>query len=341
MWNTCSQRSHLRQSIYLLTIFLIGLLPTSCTEDVSLYVDGDSTPVVYCLLNPADSTQFIRLGRTFQAGKYDPTRIQVPDSTIWNIPHDVYMEEYQAGTKVNQHHFEPFFDVHKDTGLFPANNLRLYSSVFCPVPGNDYRLYVYFPDLKKMVSGRITVHELPKIVDPVPISIRRINFEPGQPFTIRWFPGTNTGVYQMIFRVHYRDSIPGYVEFHQADYVSGGLYNMEANLMQESNLGGPSFFTSMAAQIPAIPGVVREVTSVEFIMLSGGRDLGFLYRSDVERGNLFTNLENYSNLVNGLGVFSSKVEQHIPNLMLAEVTLDLLARGETTKHLGFRDSKGQ
>lgn len=76
-------------------------------------------------------------------------------------------------------------------------------------------------------------------------------------------------------------------------------------------------------------------------MLSGGRDLGFLYRSDVERGNLFTNLENYSNLVNGLGVFSSKVEQHIPNLMLAEVTLDLLARGETTKHLGFRDSKGQ
>jgi len=145
----------------------------------------------------------------------------------------------------------------------------------------------------------------------------------------------------MIFRVHYRDSIPGYVEFHQADYVSGGLYNMEANLMQESNLGGPSFFTSMAAQIPAIPGVVREVTSVEFIMLSGGRDLGFLYRSDVERGNLFTNLENYSNLVNGLGVFSSKVEQHIPNLMLAEVTLDLLARGETTKHLGLRDSKGQ
>ncbi|MFO7617159.1 MAG: DUF4249 family protein [Bacteroidales bacterium] len=312
-----------------------------CTEDVDLYQEGEPTPVVYCLLDPVNSIQYLRLGRTFRAGEYDPAQIQVPDSTVWNLPHEVYVEEYQSGAKLNRYPFEPFPDGRKDTGYFPDTNLRLYSAAFRPVPGNDYRLYVHFPDLLKMVSARITVHDLPKILDPVPIATRKINFEPGQPFTIRWLPGQHTGVYQMVFRIHYRDSIAGGIEFHQADYLTGGLFNQQANLMQESQMGGPSFFSAMASQIPEVPGIVREVASVEFILLSGGIDLGFLFRSDVERGTLFTNLGNYTNLVNGIGVFSSRTVQHIPNLTLSEVTLDLLARGETTKNLGFRDSKGK
>ena len=325
---------------FLILITLVPAILASCNEQVDLYADAKPTPIVYCLLNPADSVQYLRIGRSFMAGADVAAQIPPLDSTVWTIPHEAYIEEYHTGDKINRYRFEPNFDIPKDSGFFPVANLRLYSASFRPVPGNAYRLYVYFPDLDRMVSARINVHGLPQIVDPLPLSIRKVNFEPGQLFTIRWNPGPNTGVYQMIFRIHYRDSSSAGREFKSADYTSGGLFNQQEALMQESYMGGPAFFNAMSRQVPVAPDHVREVVSVEFIMVSGGTDLGFLYRSDVETGTVFTNLGTYSNLLNGLGLFSSRTELHIPNLMLSEVTIDLLAHGETTSNLGFRDSKG-
>ncbi|MCX6223861.1 MAG: hypothetical protein NTV01_03790 [Bacteroidia bacterium] len=251
------------------------------------------------------------------------------------------MEEYTDGLKGNTFRFEPDTIIKKDTGFFPVANLRVYSSAFKPIAGNTYRLYVFFPDLDKMVFAKTIVHGSPQIVDPLPLSIRKINFEPGQPFTIRWYPGLNSGVYQMIFRIYYRDSSAVGEEFNSADYASAGIYNLHTDQMLEYPMGGLAFFTAMAKEIPVISGMVRNVISVEFIMTSGGADLGIHYQSSVETGNNFTNLADYSNIDNGLGIFSSRIESRIPNLTLSGVTLDELARGETTRLLGFRDSKGQ
>jgi hypothetical protein len=49
--------------------------------------------------------------------------------------------------------------------------------------------------------------------------------------------------------------------------------------MQEYSMGGPSFFQAMAREIPVKPGVVRQVISVEFIMMSGNEDLAIHFRS--------------------------------------------------------------
>ncbi|MFH0760329.1 MAG: hypothetical protein V2A67_02345 [Bacteroidota bacterium] len=319
--------------------FSAGLV-VSCTEEVDLYGDGQPVPIVYCILDPADSLQYVRIGRSFQAGGHSLDDSPVSDSTVWDIPHEVYIEEYAGGVKGRTYFFEPDYNIRKDTGFFPATNLRLYSSILKPVPGNSYQLYVYFPDIEKMVSAKITVHGLPEIVDPLPISIRKINFEPGQQCVIRWYPGLNTGAYEMIFRIHYRDSFALVEEFNTADYSSKTIFNQQTGQMQEYGMGGPAFFAAMAAEIPVIPGNVREVISVEFIMISCGIDLGFHYRAGVETGTNFTNLTGYSNLRNGMGIFSSRYESRIPNLALSEVTLDLLARNEVTRSLGFKDSKG-
>jgi hypothetical protein len=323
----------------LFVIFLAPIL-NACTEDVDLYTDNQSIPVVYCLLDPVDSLQYVRIGRTYQAGATSNNQLPEADSIFWSIPCQIYMEEYANDVKINRYSFEPVIEGSTDSLTPPVASLKLYSSAIKVIPGNAYQLYAYFPDLKKMVSGKITAHGLPRIVDPLPLSIRKINFEPGQPFTIRWYPGLNTGVYQMIFRMHYRDSSAFGEEFKLADYNSGGIFDQQTDLLQETSMGGLSFFSAMAQNIPVVPGIIREVISVEFIMISGGTDLGFLYRSSNETGTNYTNLSDYTNFRSAIGVFSSRTELHVPNLTLSEVTLDLLAHGEVTRELGFKDSKG-
>jgi hypothetical protein len=323
-----------------LLALILPLLLIACTEQVEIYTDIQPTPVVYCLLNPADSIQYVRIGRSYQASAATENQLPNADSTFWSIPHQVYMEEYANDSKINRYNFEPVMEGGTDSLTPPVASLRLYSSPIKVIPGNAYQLYVYFPDIKQMVSGKITVHGLPRIVDPLPLSIRKINFEQGQPFTIRWYPGLNTAVYQMIFRLHFRDSSASGEEFKQADYSSGGIFDQQTDLLQETHMGGLSFFQAMVQNIPVVPGMVREVISVEFIMISGGTDLGFHYRSGIESGTNFTNFSDYSNLRSGIGVFSSRNELHVPNLTLSEVTIDLLAHGEITRALGFKDSKG-
>jgi hypothetical protein len=327
------------KNIILILVFIAALF-AGCTEEVNLYSDGQPVPIVYCLLDPAADVQIVRLGRSYRGGADAMNQSPEIDSTVWKIPHEVYMEEYAGEKRIKTYQFEPYAGITKDSGFFPVANLRLYSSAFKPVPGHFYQLYVYFPDLNIMSSARTTVHGYPDIVDPLPLSIRKINFEAGQPYTIRWFPGPYTGVYQMIFRLNYRDSTAAGVEFKTADYASEGIYNLKTDQMLEYPMGGPSFFTAMAKEIPVISGVVREVVSVEFIMISGGADLGIHYRSGLETGSNFTNLMEYSNIGNGMGIFSSRSISRIPNLSLSVVTIDELARGEKTKALGFKDSKG-
>jgi hypothetical protein len=324
---------------FFLPIILI-LIFVACTEDVDIYTKGQPVPVVYCLLNPSDSTQYIRIGRSYQGGNAD---VRIPpdaDSTIWNIQHEVYIEEYTGDVKGNTFRFAPDSFIKKDSGFFPVTNLRIYSSVFKPDPGKSYQLYVYFPDLNKMVSSKIMIHGVPEIVDPLPLSIRKINFEPAQPFIIRWSPGVNTGVYEMIFRINYRDSSAVGEEFNSADYSSGGVFDLKTDQMQEYSMGGPAFYDAMAKNIPVVSGIVREVISVEFIMISGGIDLGFHYRAGVETGSNFTNFSVYSNMRNGLGIFSSRSIVRVPNLALSFVTIDELARNAKTAALNFKDSKG-
>lgn len=312
----------------------------SCTEEVDLYTKGQPVPIVYCLLDPAADHQQVRIGRSYIGGKDAMNQSPDADSTVWNIDHEVYMEEYTDGQRGRTYRFEPDPTIKKDSGFFPVSNLRVYSAALKPVAGKSYHLYVYFPDLDKMVSATTTAHGSPEIVDPLPLSIRKVNFESGQPYTIRWYPGLYTGVYQMIFRIHYRDSSALGEGFNSADYASDGIYNLQTDQMLDYGMGGPSFFTAMAKEIPVLSGIVREVISVEFIMVTGGADLGIHYRSGQETGSNFTNLMEYSNIGNGIGIFSSRMVTRIPNLALSPVTLDQLADGERTRVLGFKDSKG-
>ncbi|MFA5817436.1 MAG: DUF4249 family protein [Bacteroidales bacterium] len=320
----------------LVILVLLAAGFAACTQEIDIYTDGQPVLIVCSLLDPASEVQYVRIGRSYRGGKDAMNQPPESDSTVWNIPHEVYMEEYTDGQKGNTYRFEPDNNIKKDSGFFPDTNLRVYSSAFKPVPGKFYHLYVYFPDLDKMVSAKTIVHGSPQIVDPLPLSIRKINFEPGQPYTIRWFPGMNSGVYQMIFRIYYRDSSAFGQEFNSADYASKGVYNLQTDQMLEYAMGGPAFFTAMATEIPVITGIVREVISVEFIMISGGSDLGIHYRSGLETGTNFTNLREYSNIGNGIGIFSSRSENRVPNLSLSGVTLDELARGEKTRSLGFK-----
>ncbi len=322
-------------------LLALTVIAAACGNEVDIYTLGEPTPVVYCLLDPGSASQYVRIGRSYQGDSSLILHTPDADSLTWDTPVEVYIEEYSANNLIQTYRFNPDLTLSKDSGFFDQSALRIYSAIFKPVPGNQYQLYAYFPDLNKMVSGRTTSHGVPQIVDPAPIPLRKINFEAGQPFMIRWYPGEYSGVYESIFRIHYQDSSASGNQFKSADYSSGGIYDLRTNQLLDHVMGGQRFFKDMAEQIPVIQDVSRKIISLEFIMISGGLDLSFLYKSSIESGTNFTNFGDYTNLVNGIGIFSSRNVSRVSNLELSNVTIDELAHGALTVKLNFKDSRGQ
>jgi hypothetical protein len=64
-------------------LILVWIL-TACQQDVDLYTESKFTQVKYCLLNPQDTVQKLRVSRVFQ----DRT-----EQTKWEVQYDEYLND--------------------------------------------------------------------------------------------------------------------------------------------------------------------------------------------------------------------------------------------------------
>lgn len=316
------------------------LLLLSCNNEFDLETRGDPVPVVYCLLNPDGHVQYVRLGRSFLPDPKNPEAPPVADSTIWNLPVEVYMEEWIAGRPARTIFFEPIEAPVKDTGFFPTEGLRVYSAHFSPTILTTYRLYVHFPDDQRILSATTNVPGWPIIYDPMEIPGRRINFQSGLSYTIRWLSAENAGIYQGFFDLYYEEDFEGNQELHQITISSDpALYLASSNEDLQRTLNGERFFDQILRDVPVREGAVRRVVNLRFRFYTGGEELGLYVSPELQPTTIANNLNLYTNFDNGIGLFSTLQVTYVNNLQLSSTTLDQLANGSQTGHLGFVDSQ--
>jgi hypothetical protein len=320
-------------------LFVIVAL-CSCSEDFTLLTPGDAAPVVYCLLNPDAGEQYVRLGRTFQSDTAHPEQPPITDSTVWNLPVDIYMEEWQNDLLSKRIQFNPCLAPVKDTGFFSQDNLRLYRADFIPVRLATYRLYVLFPDDNRLVYGSTTIPGYPVVNDPLDIPGRKINLQSEVNYTIRWIPPPGAGLYQGVFHITYQEDAGNDVTFHEALFGNDPVLDLTSGTEISWILTGTRFFQEIARQIPVKPDVSRKVINVQFRFYTGGEELALHVSPDIEQSRTTGPLNPYTNLINGTGIFSSIQIFSVNNLELSNTTLNELAHGDLTGNLGFLDIFG-
>ena len=102
-------------------------------------------------------------------------------------------------------------------------------------------------------------------------------------------------------------------------------------------LSGNRFLEAMAKQIPYREGAKRKVVNVQYKLFKGGEELALQISPDLQQTTISNSLNQYTNLENGIGIFSSLQQITISNLQLSNTTLNELAHRELTKKLGFKD----
>jgi hypothetical protein len=218
--------------------------------------------------------------------------------------------------------------------------LRLYKADFKPLQLSTYRLYVHFPDNYRIITGVTTLPAKPRVTDPLEMPGRKITLVPDGQYTTRWAPGTGLGIFQGRFIINYKESLNDLESDNQAEINLGIVLGLGQDIEMTKILAGTHFLEEIVKQIPVRDSVERTVISVQFKLIKGGEELALLVSPNLQMTTISNSLNEFTNLENGIGIFSSLQQVSVNNLQLSNTTLNELAHGVLTRNLGFKDIHG-
>lgn len=317
---------------FILFVFLIN----SCESDIDLIFESSSKPVVYCLLNPKDSIQYIRISRSFIVRGNPAGQPVSPDSLILNENFYAYLESENPDGTRKIHYFQMTSINQRDSGLFPRDGLVVFQTN-CPVQGgNEYGLYIHFPERPMLVAGSVTVVNPVEILDPDPLPGREVTFLEDQGYLVRWTKSVKFAVYQPLIRFIFLEGDKNFQIRREVDMPQPMVYGDSENAILTSYLNGAGFIDDLVANL-SVPdsGLRRKIIGFDLLMTTGGPELAVFTRSGQNAIGSFTGMDEYSNLDGAVGIFSSVTYMGTFNNRLSDLTINYLADSEKTRHLKF------
>lgn len=319
-------------------IGILGLLLlTACEENIDLISQSDPTPVIHCILDTESDVQTLRLSRSYitQNATIPPNS---SDSLLLAEPLDVIIEQVADEEVVAAFAFEPVHFL-KDSGFFPTEEHWVYQAHFRAHPETTYRLIVYLERQDQLAYATCTTLSQFRIINPVYPAVRSIHFQTDHNPFFTFTKSQHAGIYQMGYILHFEESQGTELRRDSLVLFMNTLYGIEAteNLFNQG-INSNQFYARIGENLTADPQVFRKFLALDVFVLGGGEELAYLMRLQ-EFGQTFALME-YSNIQNGIGVFSSRYTQYIRGFQITGQSIDSLAYGRFTDALNFADRTG-
>jgi hypothetical protein len=319
----------------LIGLFFIPLLFWRCSNDFDVNDAWKDYTVVYGILNKADSLQIIRVSKSFLGNGDALSMAQVADSIYYNKPLSVNIEEWLNGNLSKTIILHKDSSIARESGVF-ANNKNYYYVTSEPLSSSGlYKLVI-------QVNGKTVTSETQMIPDfyinNVPSTIA---FSTTSSFRFNITTPANARIFQPYFRFFYyeltaTDTVKKYMDFELPTYTSitltgGEIINVE--------YPGSKFYEFVASNIKYNSHVIKRYAAKGSILISvyaGSNELYAYLQVSAPTSGLLLDKPTYSNISNGIGLFTSRFTKYIPAKSLTSRTLDSLALGVYTKNLLFQ-----
>jgi hypothetical protein len=331
--------------------FICVTMFASCKTDFEVNAPYKDITVVYGLMNQTDSTQYIKIYKAF-LGEGDATVFaQNPDS--------IYYPEGKIEAKLERWYqgiYKETFILQRDT--LPGKDPGTFASVPNVVyytktngvlldDGNinnvteteksEYRLVITNLATGKTVKGEtFLVHDF-KPRQPlnnlnVPLSFvnnigEYFNYQP------EWSPGQYGKLYRIDLRFNYLENgVKKSFEWKVAEKVRGQEITMSAEI------SGESFFEHIYNELKGQPFATKPVDSitVDFIFTIAEGDFNtYIEVNAPSNGGLLQDKPQYTNITDGVGLFSSRYDYTVAGKKLNTDSKKELVEGQYTSGLGF------
>ena len=313
----------------------------ACSTKVDLYADYKDIPVIYGLLDASADTNYIKIVRAFSGSdeaSVDATQVAlIADSCNYPGKLDVKMirfekvfgDEYAKDTIVLD-----TITIHdKEPGTFYYPNQKVYYTTAPIMTNNNNHKYFY---RLEVVKGNDTIKSETSVVggEDFKITNTQVGFVSevtDKTSRISFMPADNATVYNMEVRFRYKEFRQGVMTEKMVSHSFGmksiddisnedGIYYISYS----QNLLFNMLNSAIGADTLHVSRTFNPQTSFLISLAAAGDELYNYIQINQGAGGLSQNIPDYTNIVGGYGVFSSRLNIEKTAKLSARTQTDLI-----------------
>ncbi len=327
---------------YLIALALLFLL-TACDNELNLTAEKEETSVVFGLLNPSDTAQYIRVERAFIDPNVSALDIaQIPDS-IYYQDLDIKLVKLSEDISYDLEEVDGNVEGYiKDDGAFAQSPNTLYKIKTDDLGWFDeedyedeiYELRIKTNENDTAITSQTLIAEKPSLTRPKTGS--SLAFSAISDPLIRWLEKESLKIYDVRIKMYIK----------QQDLTTGEgfvdttlIWDVAKNVRdKEVVIPYQNFFLFLRSELKEDPDIRRRFIDMDVELYGGGEEMDNFV--NVLQANLgITSSQEipiYTNMSDGLGIFSSRNEDISTEVRISPVTIDSLYNGSITKDLNFQ-----
>lgn len=318
----------------------------SCRDEFLLEGEFQDIPVSYGYLDADDDRHFIRVQKAFleeggnaEENAGDPDNIYYADGAATVIVRNTTTGNERELERIDA---RDFFRERPE-GIFATNPNTAYSftqSELAINGGDEVQLLIERAGEESAVATTTILDEVNIIRpnDQVRIAL------PNRPLIMSWTKGEAARIYDVRIYFNIRELFPGNADMNRDIRLEWQLQN--AYVPGEGNESGQTvrlevdplgFYRFLGENLEENPDVVRRFESFDVQVAAAGNEV--LEQRNLQNANSGItssgSLPRYTNLIGGIGVFTSNTRTLKESILFDGDSVDSLRNGQFTRNLGF------
>lgn len=316
-----------RLFLFLLLLSISSVAFQSCETDFDVTAPYKDITVVYGLISQNDSVHYIKINKAFIGEGNKLEYAQNEDSSSYGNNLEVILREYKNENGLRTFSFDTTTVYDKEPGLFYAPKQVVYKSAFT-IPDDkemEYRLEIRNKITGKIISAETRLISNFNVESPRP-GQRSINFATeGSVQRIKWTSAKNGKRYNVSIRFWFdeimavtKDTVPRYIDWTFSSIKSSTIQGGEPLEIQYA----PATFFNMCKTLIPYKGngglsegdvSKRLANYVEVLFAVAADDLNTYVEVNEPSSGIVQDKPDYTNIENGIGLFSSRFIQTTAN----------------------------
>lgn len=338
---------------------LISALLNSCSTDFEVAAPYKEIPVVLGLLNKDDSVQYVKINKAFlnrEGSAIDAAA--VADSNYFGYNLNVKLYAYNLANVAIDSVTLDTVSREKQDGIFKNNNLLYrtpagYKLKYISATANDTVWAAYELVVRRASNGSVVTKGRTEIVRNFRFAENPGDLKLYNPLSalaykyltdeLKWSVPKNGRFCQgfMRFKFDVVNDAEGTRESKYIDMEIFNNYNTGGLQTFSYSLGGERFYRFIADNLQELPSTYRREykAPIEFYLTFVGEDMSKYIEITGGTEGLNDVRPDYTNMENGLGIFSSRMRKVFNNVVetnLSTQSIEHLKYGAITGHLNFR-----
>jgi hypothetical protein len=328
--------------IILVTLLFVTIL-YSCNKNLNVNANWREITVVYGLLSQNEDTTYIKITKAF-LGEGDALQFaKLPDSSNFPDKLDVKLEAWSGNNLVKTYTFDTITRHTKEKGdsiFYYPDQLAYYNPTGHLDENNTYKLKITHKKTGVVDSATTKLVHSFTVELPDPYS-KVTEYTPGHNFEVKFDPGYGGKRYQLVIRVHYLETTSSGTVPKSFDWML--FNNLQvidpydiAPAAIEKFFTGDVFYTVVAGNIKEDPNVTSRVArTVDYIFSVASEDLNTYMEVTEPSLSIIQERPSFSNIYNGIGLFSSRFVNELDSITIGPNTRDELKVNPLTARLKF------